>query len=56
VAGGELLIPTLIFFGTDVKSARSLSLAVSLPTMLVGFAGYSGDSTFGVLPQNRWLR
>jgi hypothetical protein len=39
VAGGELLIPTLILlFGADVKLAGSLSLAVSLPTMLVGFA------------------
>ena len=38
VAGGEFLIPTLILlFGADVKLARSLSLAVSLPTMLVGF-------------------
>lgn len=37
VAGGELLIPTLIFlFGVDIKLAGSLSLAVSLPTMLVG--------------------
>jgi uncharacterized membrane protein YfcA len=38
VAGGELLIPTLILlFGVDIKLAGSLSLAVSLPTMLVGF-------------------
>jgi uncharacterized membrane protein YfcA len=38
VAGGELLIPTLILlFGADIKLAGSLSLAVSLPTMLVGF-------------------
>jgi uncharacterized protein len=38
VAGGELLIPTLVLlFGADIKLAGSLSLAVSLPTMLVGF-------------------
>ena len=50
VAGGELLIPTLILlFGVDVKLAGSLSLAVSLPTMLVGFARYSLDDTFAVL-------
>lgn len=56
VAGGELLIPTLILlFGADVKLAGSLSLAVSLPTMLVGFARYSRDSTFGVLARNRWF-
>jgi uncharacterized membrane protein YfcA len=53
VAGGELLIPTLILlFGVDVKLAGSLSLAVSLPTMLVGFARYSRDSTFAVLRRN----
>jgi uncharacterized protein len=56
VAGGELLIPTLILlFGADVKLAGSLSLAVSLPTMLVGFARYSRDSTFAVLGRNRWF-
>lgn len=50
VAGGELLIPTLVLlFGVDVKLAGSLSLAVSLPTMLVGFARYSRDQSFAVL-------
>jgi uncharacterized membrane protein YfcA len=54
VAGGELLIPTLILlFGADIKLAGSLSLAVSLPTMLVGFARYSRDQAFSVLRQNR---
>lgn len=53
VAGGELLIPTLILlFGADVKLAGSLSLAVSLPTMLVGFARYSRDRSFTVLGEN----
>lgn len=53
VAGGELLIPTLILlFGADVKLAGSLSLAVSLPTMLVGFARYSRDDAFRVLRAN----
>jgi uncharacterized membrane protein YfcA len=56
VAGGELLIPTLILlFGADVKLAGSLSLAISLPTMLVGFARYSRDSSFAVLLRNRWF-
>jgi hypothetical protein len=50
VAGGELLIPTLILlFGANPKLAGSLSLAVSLPTMLVGFARYSRDRSFAVL-------
>jgi uncharacterized membrane protein YfcA len=54
VAGGELLIPTLILlFGTDIKLAGSLSLAVSLPTMLAGFARYSQDRSFAILGQNR---
>ena len=54
VAGGELLIPTLVLlFGVDVKLAGSLSLAVSLPTMLVGFTRYSRDKSFAVLGRNR---
>lgn len=54
VAGGELLIPTLVMlFGADIKLAGSLSLAVSLPTMLVGFTRYSRDQSFAVLGQNR---
>jgi uncharacterized membrane protein YfcA len=54
VAGGELLIPTLVLlFGADIKLAGSLSLAVSLPTMLGGFARYSRDRSFVVLAQNR---
>jgi len=54
VAGGELLIPTLVLvFGADIKLAGSLSLAVSLPTMLVGFARYSQDQSFAVLRRNR---
>ena len=54
VAGGELLIPTLVLlFGADIKLAGSLSLAVSLPTMLMGFARYSRDRSFVVLGRNR---
>lgn len=54
VAGGELLIPTIVLlFGVDIKLAGSLSLAVSLPTMLVGFARYSRDGSFRVLRENR---
>jgi uncharacterized membrane protein YfcA len=54
VAGGELLIPTIVLlFGTDIKLAGSLSLAVSLPTMLVGFARYSRDGSLRVLRSRR---
>jgi uncharacterized membrane protein YfcA len=54
VAGGELLIPTLILlFGADIKLAGSLSVAVSLPTMIVSFTRYSRDRSFAVLGENR---
>ena len=54
VAGGELLIPTLVLlFGEDIKLAGSLSLAISLPTMIVGFTRYSRDRSFAVLRHNR---
>ncbi|MBB3542793.1 putative membrane protein YfcA [Rhizobium sp. BK176] len=54
VAAGELLVATLvILFGADIKLAGSISLAVSLPTMLVGFTRYSRDQSFSVLGRNR---
>ncbi|MEV0934994.1 sulfite exporter TauE/SafE family protein [Streptomyces phaeochromogenes] len=54
VAGGELLIPTIVLvFAVDIKAAGSLSLLVSLPTMLVAFARYSRDGSFAVLGANR---
>ncbi len=54
VAGGELLIPTVVLlFGADIKLAGSLALAVSLPTMVMGFARYSRDHSFAVLGRNR---
>lgn len=54
VAGGELLIPTIVLlYAVDVKIAGSLSLAVSLPTMLVAFARYSRDESFKILSANR---
>jgi uncharacterized protein len=53
VAGGELLIPTIVLlYAADIKLAGSLSLAVSLPTMLVAFARYSRDNSFAVLRGN----
>lgn len=39
VAGGELLIPTLlVLYAVDTKAAGTLSLAISLPTLLVSLA------------------
>lgn len=53
VAGGELLIPTLVLlFGIEIKLAGSLALAVSLPTMIVGFIRYSRNSSFGVIAKH----
>jgi uncharacterized protein len=53
VAGGELLIPTIVLlFGLNIKLAGSVSLEVSLPTMLMAFARYSRDSSFMVLRRN----
>ena len=56
MAGGELLIPTLVLlFGVNVRLAGILSLAVSLPTMLVSFARYGTAGAFGVPGQERRL-
>jgi uncharacterized membrane protein YfcA len=56
VAGGELLIPTIVLlYGLDIKLAGSLSLMVSLPTMIVGFARYTRANAFAVLRQERPL-
>ena len=53
VAGGELLIPAIVLmFAVDIKTAGTLSLMVSLPTMLVAFARYSRDASFIVLRRN----
>ncbi len=56
VAGGELLIPTIVLlWGADIKLAGSLSLAVSLPTMVVGFMRYREAAAFEVLGRERPL-
>jgi uncharacterized membrane protein YfcA len=48
VAGGELLIPTLIFvFGADIRTAGSAVLFVSIPTVCIGLFRYS---RMGLLP------
>ncbi len=41
VAGGELIIPTLVFvFGASIKVAGTASLFISLPTVAVGILRY----------------
>jgi uncharacterized membrane protein YfcA len=47
VAGGELIIPTLIFgFGVAVKIAGTASLFISLPTVTVGLFHYARQGAF----------
>jgi len=53
VAGGELIIPTImILYGLDIKIAGTLSLAVSLPTILVGLYRYRTKDPFKILRPN----
>lgn len=47
VAGGELIIPTLIFaYGAEIKVAGSASLFISLPTVLMGVYRYLGQGAY----------
>lgn len=47
VAGGELIIPTVILlFGVDIKLAGSLSLAISIPTIIMGLMRYGAQQRF----------
>ena len=56
VAGGELLIPTIVLlYALNIKLAGSLSLTVSLPTMVVGFARYTRSDSFAVLLKEKPL-
>src|SRR5918993_3616963 len=47
VAGGELIIPTLVFiFGAGIKTAGTASLLISLPTVAVGGFSHSRLGSF----------
>ncbi len=47
VAGGELIIPTLIFgFGFDIKTAGTASLIISLPTVITGIVRYAQKQAY----------
>jgi uncharacterized membrane protein YfcA len=47
VAGGEVIIPTLVFaYGADIKVAGTASLLVSLPTVAVGIVRYARRSSY----------
>lgn len=48
IAGGELIIPTLILvFGVEVKVAGTASLIISTATILVGFLRYLRRGSYG---------
>jgi len=47
VAGGELLIPTLVYvFGADIKTAGTASVLISLPAVSVGVWRYARQGAF----------
>ncbi len=55
VAGGELIIPTLIFaFGLDIKLAGSASVLISLPIVGVGVARYYAIGAYRT--RQEWTR
>src|SRR5439155_10250551 len=54
VAGGELLIPTLIFiFGADIRTAGSASILISLGIVLMGLWRYWRSNG---IPQGRGMQ
>ena len=47
VAGGELIIPTLVLaFGVPIKAAGTLSLLISVPTIIVGLWHHRASGAF----------
>jgi uncharacterized membrane protein YfcA len=47
VAGGEVIIPTLVFtYGADIKTAGTASFLISLPTVAVGIARYARQHAY----------
>jgi uncharacterized protein len=47
VAGGEVIIPTLVFgYGVPIKAAGSLSLLISVPTVLTGIVRHARGRAF----------
>ena len=57
VAGGELIIPSLVFlFGLDIKLAGSVSLMISVPTVAVGILRYRQKPVFReIFPEWRFV-
>ncbi|MBD2185666.1 sulfite exporter TauE/SafE family protein [Planktothrix sp. FACHB-1355] len=57
VAGGELIIPTIILvFAVDIKLAGSLSLAISIPTIVMGLFKYKSQQRLkGVESEQKFI-
>ena len=54
VAGGEVIIPTLVFaYGVDIKTAGTASLLISLPTVAVGIIRYAQRGAYAREPLTR---
>lgn len=57
VAGGELIIPTIVLlFSVDIKLAGSLSLAISIPTIMMGLFKYRSQQRLeGIKSEQRFI-
>ncbi len=57
VAGGELIIPTIIMlFAIDIKLAGTLSLAISIPTIIMGLFKYRNQQRLkGIKSEQNFL-
>jgi len=56
VAGGELLIPTLVLLdGIEIKIAGTLSLAISIPMLLVATQRIHRFMPMSALTARRWF-
>jgi uncharacterized protein len=56
VAGGELLIPALVFvFGADIKTAGTASLMISLAIVAMGVWRYHKAGTLPLRGGPRWI-
>jgi uncharacterized membrane protein YfcA len=55
VAGGEVIIPTLVFaYGVDIRTAGTASLLVSLPTVITGIARYAARGAYADMRALKW--
>lgn len=54
VAGGEMIIPTIVLlYSADIKLAGSLSLAISIPTIIMGLIKYQRQGKLSEIYDSR---